>query len=355
MSAISSDSRPRSKSARSAKGSKKPAQPKFDELLPLIETAGDGGLALSSLKRKIIGTAGAQNPENIGELESRLDALVKRRAIHYLLKPGRGKQEPEAIYFADGYGPSVAKVSAAIAALAVEPDVTVFSRADLAKRIVGTDQLILDAAISEACRSHRVLALTNKKGVACYCAPGRAPSVVTAGAAISRLALEAGTTLLSKADLSKALTEFDVPFFHAAIERTVADKVLVQLTCGKAKAGAKLNYYYLHRDIAAGHFGWHGHGPVRAELTLDEILPAYRNLKKQQYGAPAVRIFDLLQALPVSKEDLHVLLKKENARGRVVLHHSTAVKLSPEVIDASVRMEGHPEPFVTVVVKGDLG
>jgi hypothetical protein len=311
------------------------------------------------LKVSIIGTAKAQNPENIGQLENRLDALVRTRAIQYLLKPlkpVKGKQkEPEAIYFAAGYGPSVEKVSAVIETFAAEPDTAFFLRAELAKKFTGNDLLLLDKALSDACQSNRICSVTDKKGVVRYCAPHRRPSLDTASAAIARATLGAGTNLLAKADLLKALPEFYAPFLDAAIEREVARKVIVQLTCGKAKAGAKPNYYYLHRDIATSHFGRQGNAPARSELTLDEILPAYRRLKKEQYGAPAVRIFDLLRALPVRKEDLHVLLKKENARGRVVLHHSTAVKLDAEVIDASVRMDGYPEPFVTVSVKGALG
>jgi hypothetical protein len=86
---------------------------------------------------------------------------------------------------------------------------------------------------------------------------------------------------------------------------------------------------------------------------LETLLPAYRRLKAEQGGFSAVKIFDLMQVLDGSKEDLHRLLIDEAKAGRVSIHPTTSVELPAELVDAGIRLPGYPEPFVTVIVKNE--
>jgi hypothetical protein len=336
------------------KAPKAPKQPDFEQVLPLIESAGDDGLALNKIRNKIIGGAKAQDAGNLGELDERLGSLVGARAIHFLRTKGT---KSETVYFAAGRGPSVEKVGAAIAEFALEPGTTLFSRAHLVKKIIGNDQLLLDDAISHVLKGHRLDSISTRKGKAetvFYFAPGRGPSIDKVSEAIARFALEAGTTLLSKADLAKAISEFDAPFFDAAIKRNVDSKVLAELTCGRAKAGAKdadldKLKYYLHKHVAGLQFGGGSLQPP-ADLAFEDLLPVYRRIKAEQRGLSTVKILDLLNALQVPKDSLHRLLMKEAEAGRVSIHHSS-VPVPPEVMEAGLRLEGFADPFVTVVVR----
>jgi len=195
-----------------------------------------------------------------------------------------------------------------------------------------------------------------KHGVAQhYFATGRGPSIETAAAVVVSLVSRSGVKLLSKPGLEKKVTGLNKRFFADAIKHAVASQAIVELSCGSSK-------YYLHREVAADYFGFEAVSPGQpalpptpitsaASLTLEGVLPAYRRLKAEQGGFSAVKIFDLMQALDGSKEDLHRLLLAEAKAGRVSIHPTTSVELPAEVIDAGIRLPGHAEPFVTVVVK----
>ena len=191
-----------------------------------------------------------------------------------------------------------------------------------------------------------------------YFAAGRGPSIETASAVVVRLALQSGAKLLSRAGLEKKVTGMNRRFFADAVKHAVASRAIVELACGKSK-------YYLHRDVAAEHFGFEATTSpdampppaltraTRPALAFEDLLPVYRRLKAEQGGFSAVKIFDLMKALKRPKEDLHRLLVEEAKAGRLTIHHTTSVDLPPEVIDAGIRLPGFAEPFVTVVVKSD--
>lgn len=196
------------------------------------------------------------------------------------------------------------------------------------------------------------------KGTQYYFASGRGPSIETASDLVVRLVLQSGVKLLSKASLKKKITGMNARFFPDAIKHAVASQAIVELACGKPK-------YYLHRDVAAEHFGFEAATPsvgttslrtaaaVKSTLALDDLLPAYRRLKAEQGGFSAVKIFDLMKVLHVQKDVLHQLLIEEAKAGRITMHHTTSAELPAEVVDAGIRVPGFAEPFVTVVVKND--
>ena len=204
-----------------------------------------------------------------------------------------------------------------------------------------------------------------KQGVAqLYFASGRGPSIETASRAIVTLVASSGVKLISKPSLEKKITGMNKKFFPDGLKHAVSSQAIVELTCGSSK-------YYLHRDVAAEYFGFEtgaaepqpvsparddAHGPAvgpAGSLTLEDLLPAYRRLKSDQGGFSAVKIFDLIKASGRSKEILHPLLVAEAQAGRVTIHPTTSVELPKEVMDAAIRLPGFPEPFVTVVVKGE--
>ena len=124
----------------------------------------------------------------------------------------------------------------------------------------------------------------------------------------------------------------------------------MELACGSSK-------YYLHRDVVAEYFGIgsdsDGGGSREPKLAFEDLLLVYRRLKAEQGGFSAVKIFDLIKALGQPKEVLHRLLVEEAKAGRITIHHTTSVKLPPEVTAAGIRLPDYAEPFVTVVVRDD--
>ena len=86
-------------------------------------------------------------------------------------------------------------------------------------------------------------------------------------------------------------------------------------------------------------------------ISLEMIVPSYNALKAQQGGISAVTIYDILKNVSAAKEDLHALLLKEAKRGRVSLHPASTVNFPREVMEAGIRVEGQPNPFITVVLK----
>jgi hypothetical protein len=198
------------------------------------------------------------------------------------------------------------------------------------------------------------------RGTQHYFASGRGPSIETASDAIVGLVSRSGVKLLSKAGLKDKVKGMNARFFDDGLKHAVASQAILELSCGKPK-------YYLHRGVAADYFGVETTAPepptppqqprptrpVATRLTLENLLPTYRRLKAEQGGFSAVKIFDLMQALNGSKEDLHRLLIEEAKAGRITIHPTTSVDLPREVVDAGIRLAGFPEPFVTVVVKSE--
>src|SRR4051794_10402825 len=158
------------------------------------------------------------------------------------------------------------------------------------------------------------------RGTQLYFAVGRGPSIDTASDAIVSLIARSGVKLLSKPGLEAKVTGMNKRFFVDGLKHAVASQAILEVSCGTSK-------YYLHRDVAADYFGFEAPSPPPARepipatpgLTMDGLLPAYRRLKAEQGGFSAVKIFDLMQALNGSKEDLHRLLVDEAKAGRVTI------------------------------------
>jgi hypothetical protein len=185
-----------------------------------------------------------------------------------------------------------------------------------------------------------------------YFASGRGPSAEVASKVISEFVSSSGTKLLSQATLTKKITGLNGKFLADGIKLAIADRTIVQLSCGTSK-------YFLHRDVAEDYFGLSEPPPVDtprpppSELTLQAIRPVYQRLKAEQGGLGTIDIYDLMKALGVPKDSLHEFLKKEAKAGRVTIHPTTTVQLKPEVIDAAISLPGFSEPFVTVALKDE--
>lgn len=205
-------------------------------------------------------------------------------------------------------------------------------------------------------RDGRIRAPLKFRSSQIYFATGHGPSIETASAVIVGLVSRSGIKLFSKAGLEKKVTGMNGRFFADGLKHATSSQAIVELICGSSK-------YYLHRDVAADYFGYETASigdtptlpPVKpAGLTLENLLPTYRRLKAEQGGFSGVKIFDLMQTLNGSKEELHRLLIQETKAGRVTIHPSTTVDLPEEELNTSIRLPGFPEPFVTVVIKSEL-
>ncbi len=87
-------------------------------------------------------------------------------------------------------------------------------------------------------------------------------------------------------------------------------------------------------------------------MTLEDVRPIYERLKAEQGGISTVKIYDIMTRLGAAKEDLHRLLLDEARSGRISLHPASTVKFLPEVMAAGIRLEGQPDPLVTIVFRG---
>lgn len=181
-----------------------------------------------------------------------------------------------------------------------------------------------------------------------YFADGQGPTAETVSADVARIAQRLGSKPPSAAILKKEVKGIREVFLKEAIKLAVDSRAVLELQCGKTP-------YYLHRDAAAKHFGEFATPATRVisgkdkDLVLEDVLPAYRDLKAKQRGLSTVLIYDLLKKLQVSKDALHRLLKKERQSEGVVLHHAT-IPLPDEVMDAAIWIDGIEEPYVSVVV-----
>jgi hypothetical protein len=188
-----------------------------------------------------------------------------------------------------------------------------------------------------------------------YFASGRGPSAEVTSKAVSQLVFDSGTKLMSPAMLTKKITGLNGKFLPDGIKLAIENKTIVQLTFGRSK-------YYLHRDVAQKNFAFSDAAAVESpppprqppgHLTLQAVRPVFQRLKAEQGGLGTIDIYDLMNALGVSKNTLHEFLLKEVKAGHLTIHPTTSVKLKPEVIDAGIRLPGFSEPFVTVALKDE--
>ena len=190
-----------------------------------------------------------------------------------------------------------------------------------------------------------------------YFQTGYGPSVETTVQTIFQLAKDAGVKLLSKAAFEDKITGFQGKFLADALRVSVSERILLKIICGKKST------YFLHREVAEEYFHLNGkklgdEQPSDAKsdhaLNMETVRPVYEKLKREQGGFGTIKIYDLLKALNVSKAVLHDFLLREAKAERLTIHPTTTVNYPSEIIEAGIRVEGHPDPLVTVVFKENL-
>jgi hypothetical protein len=229
------------------------------------------------------------------------------------------------------------------------------TRARIAEKLAKRHRHELAQALKALISAEEVWGPVKYRSSEYFFASGRGPSGKTTSEVIARVARKAGTRLLSAPALKKKVTGMDALFLADGIKCAVANKTILALSCGNST-------YYLHRVVAEQYFASTIHpaetsrpspatSRVGRELTMEAVRPALLRLIEQQGGLKIIRIYDLLQSLDVSKDDLHRFLIKEAEAGRLTIHPTTSAKLKPEVIAAGITLPGFSEPFVTVAIK----
>jgi hypothetical protein len=186
-----------------------------------------------------------------------------------------------------------------------------------------------------------------------YFAAEHAPTREKVADQIEEWLRDAGLNLTSFSKLEGLFKGAAKIFFLDALSALKADGKIVEL---RDPRKSKL---YLHREPLLEQLRAHAEirnrGPASQKsasaISLEQVRPVYQALKAQQGGISAVTIFDVLKRLGASKEELHRLLLDEAKRGRVTLHPSSTTNFGREVVDAAIKLEGQPYPFVTVVLK----
>jgi hypothetical protein len=189
-----------------------------------------------------------------------------------------------------------------------------------------------------------------------YFAPQFAPTRAQAEGLIEKLLRDAGLRLTTKTDLSARANGFLQVFFKDVLAALKSEAKIVELKRGRST-------FYVHREAVLEQLRLTDDseaGPPReppiwssrhAAVTLEDVRPIYERLKTEQGGISTVKIYDIMTRLGAAKEDLHRLLLDEAKNGRASLHRASTAKFSPEVIEAGIRLEGQPEPLVTIVLK----
>src|SRR5437667_1877219 len=190
-----------------------------------------------------------------------------------------------------------------------------------------------------------------------YFVPQFAPTREHAEVLIENVLRDAAAKVTTRSTLKTKVTGFLKIFFDDALASLKAEARIVELK------GGRNTYFYVHREPLleqlrlTDHFET-GPSPARpmrpfpaGAVTLENIRPIYEQLKTEQGGISAVKIYDIMKRLGTTKEDLHQLLIAEAKSNRVSLHRASTAKFPPEVIAAGIQVEGQPEPLLTVVFR----
>jgi hypothetical protein len=194
-----------------------------------------------------------------------------------------------------------------------------------------------------------------KKRSEYYFAPQFAPTRTHAEALIEKLLRDAGLKLTTKTKLSDQIKGFLQGFFDDALAALKSEAKIVELKNSRST-------FYVHREavleqlrLADGSEGGLTGPSIRpphdATITLERVRPIYEKLRAEQGGISTVKIYDIMKHSGLAREELHQLLLDEEKRGRVSLHRASTTNFAPEVIQAGIRLEGQPEPLVTIVLK----
>jgi len=195
-----------------------------------------------------------------------------------------------------------------------------------------------------------------KKRSEYYFAPQFAPNRIQAERLIESFLKDAGLRLATKSELNDQTAGFLQVFFKDALASLKSETKILELKRGRST-------FYVHRDAVLEQLRLgDDSGPEdlretpiqpsrRVSLTLENVRPIYERLKTEQGGIGTVKIYDIMTRLGTAKQDLHRLLIEEAKSGRVSLHRASTAKFPPEVIEAGIRLEGQPEPLVTIVLK----
>ena len=172
---------------------------------------------------------------------------------------------------------------------------------------------------------------------------------------IEDLLRRAGTRVTTRSDLDKGMKCVVQSLYKDAISALKAEGKIVELR------NARRSPLYVHRDAIIDQLRVERSGdgdrppptqpPEAASISLDDVRPHYLTLKAEQGGISAVKIYDILKKLSVSKEELHALLLREAQRGRVSLHAASTVNFPREVMEAGIRIEGEQQPYVTFILR----
>jgi hypothetical protein len=197
-----------------------------------------------------------------------------------------------------------------------------------------------------------------KKRSEYYFAPQYAPTRSQAESLIESFLRDAGLKLATKSELSEQASGFLLFFFKDALASLKSEARILELKRGRGT-------FYVHRDAVleqlrladdpAAKVPQQPSTPAsnRPGLSLDAVRPIYQKLKTEQGGIGTVKIYDVMTRLGVGKEELHRLLIEEAKSGRISLHRASTMRFPPEVMEASIRLEGQPEPLVTIVLKDE--
>ena len=173
---------------------------------------------------------------------------------------------------------------------------------------------------------------------------------------IEHLLRRAGTRVTTRSELDKYMRSVAQSLYKDAISVLKAEGKIVELR------NVRRSPLYVHRDAIIDQLRLENRGngarstplpqpPETVEISLEDIRPHYLSLKAEQGGIGTVKIYDTLKKLGVAKDKLHALLLREAKRGRVSLHAASTVNFPREAMEAGIRIEGEPQPYVTFTLR----
>jgi hypothetical protein len=174
---------------------------------------------------------------------------------------------------------------------------------------------------------------------------------------IENLLRHAGTRVTTRSELGKSMKGVVQSLYKDAISALKAEGRIVELR------NARRSPLYVHRDAIIDQLRVDTSDgsdpkspppiqcPEPGSISLDDVRPHYLALKAEQGGISAVKIYDILKKLGVSKHEVHTLLLREAQHGRVSLHAASTINFPREVMEAGIRIEGEQQPYVTFILR----
>lgn len=169
------------------------------------------------------------------------------------------------------------------------------------------------------------------------------PTPERAALAIREVLLTHPTDCLTTAQVKKRAPRWAVPKVDKILREMVASREIIRLRVGRS-------HVFAHREAVADWFPSSAkEAPViDTSALLKKVLNAYRTLIETRGGFRTVPIAELRVSAKVELSELHALIRTQIQARRANIYRSSSALTPQSVLDAAMRLNNDPEPYVSV-------